>query len=154
MKQLSIIAIRLLSIYLIVSVLNSMLPFLLDDGSRESLINASVMVIIGYTVIPIVTGIILWFFAPRLSASIPEESEKSPTADDLVSAGTFLIGVYLFVEYFGYTIGHINFRMSRDNIEHYYFDWGLPVTMLLGLCLIIGNKQFVKLFHKLRYGAR
>jgi len=150
MKHLSIIAIRVLSVYLVASALNAGLPLFLMPESWGLTEGIPTFVLVGYIGLPIIIGFLLWFLAPRLSSKVPSENKEPLTENGLVSAGSFLIGVYLFVKHLGITIGQLHVISNREfQLDH--FNWTSPVILGFSLFLIVGSKYIVLLFRKFRY---
>jgi len=149
MKHLSILTIRVLSIYLIASALSLALPLLLSPDTWGDPKDIPIVILAGYIGIPIVAGVFLWLLAPKLSSKVPSENHDPITENGLVSAGSFLIGVYLFVKHLGITIGQV-YIVSNQAIQLDHFNWSSPVILGLSLFLILGSKYIVLLFRKFR----
>ena len=114
MKHLSIIAIRVLAVYLVASGLNVALPLFLVSESWADPKDIPTLVSLGYIGAPVIVGLLLWFLAPKLSSKVPSESTEPLNENGLVSAGSFLIGVYLFVKHLGITIGQLHVVSNRE----------------------------------------
>jgi len=150
MKHLSIIAIRALAVYLVASGLNAGLPLFLVPEAWGRPEDIPTVVFVGYIGTPIIVGLLMWFLAPRLSSKVPSESTEPLNESGLVSAGSFLIGVYLFVKHLGITIGQLH-RVSNLDFQFDHFNWSSPVILGFSLFLIVGSKYIVVLFRKFRY---
>lgn len=96
--------------------------------------------------VPAVTGLVLWFIAPVLASRIigDEHSNDIANEQDLVSAGSFLIGIYWAVN----SIKDIASRYSYGKI-----NFGTLVVLGISVCLILGCRYVARFFKRLRtYG--
>jgi len=149
MKPFTVILVRVLAIYLLARSFQLGLPFYLETDSLEVIINSSshMLAYFGYMGVPAVTGLVLWFIAPVLASRIidDEHSNEVPNEQGLVSAGSFLIGIYWAV----YSINDIASRYSYGKIE-----FGTFVVLGISVCLILGCRHVARFFKRLRtYGT-
>ena len=101
--QLSLIALRVIAIYLIAQSISAIpsayttLTMMSSFGSGESAIG---LALISTLVTPLTIGVILWIFAPRLSKHLAPSNEISNEKNELTTkqfqtTAMLLIGVYL-----------------------------------------------------------
>ncbi|MBT2774308.1 hypothetical protein J7J47_18945 [Halomonas sp. ISL-60] len=148
MTSFSILLIRVLAIYLALNPLLSVSPVLFSPGSEES-INEWLPMLIAGVLIPMAAGVVLWFFARALANKIHAGSVVEPIANisdtGLVRAGSFLIGVYLFVQHLGTTIS----QWAWGGVIAY---GSLPV-IVISVGLIVGANSMGKLYKKIKYAG-
>ncbi|MCA1771073.1 MAG: hypothetical protein LC652_14415 [Halomonas sp.] len=109
MKPFSILLIRLLGLYLFLETLFSVVPALalLGPNAAEPGLGKLLLVYLAIVAVPMVAGTLLWCFAARLADRLhgcggaDDESDARIRDDDLMRAGTFLIGVTLVVRHVG-----------------------------------------------------
>jgi hypothetical protein len=148
MKPFSILLLRVLSLYLVLTALFSFLPILFSS-SRTQVFEAELFpILIASLLLPLVGGIVLWILAPWVSDRIHRydeiEGSQSPINDSgLVSAGLFLIGMFLLVRNIAYLVG--NYNVSKS------VDFGAIFVVVVSLLLIVGNGFFTKIYKKIRY---
>ena len=145
MKPFTVILVRVLAIYLLAKSFQLGLPFYLETDSLEVIISSSshMLAYFGYMGVPAVTGLVLWFIAPVLASRIiaDEHSTEVLNEQGLVSAGSFLIGIYWAV----YSINDIASRYSYDKIT-----FGTFVVLGISVCLILACRHVARFFKKLR----
>ncbi|HCR98129.1 MULTISPECIES: hypothetical protein [Halomonas] len=146
MKPFSILLIRLLAIYLAITPLLSVSPLLFSPGYDAEL--AQWLPWLAATaVIPIIAGIVLWFSAVTLANKFFGEERAEPALtiaeEGLVRAGSFLIGVYLFVQHLSTAIG----QWAWGGIVAY----GSLAAVVLSIGLIVGARFLAKLYRRLKY---
>lgn len=148
MKPFSILLIRTLAIYLALNPLLSVSPILFSSGSDESIIEWLPLLIAG-VLIPMAAGVVLWFFARGLANKIHAGSAAELSANisetGLVRAGSFLIGVYLFVQHLGTTIS----QWAWGGIIAY----GSLIVIVFSVLLISGASTVGKLYKKIKYAG-
>lgn len=148
MRTFSILLIRILGIYLALDPLLSVLPVLFRPGSVESIDEWLSLVTAG-VLIPMVAGVVLWFFARPLANKIHGGSAAEPSVNiseaGLVRAGSFLIGVYLFVQHIGTTIS----QWAWGGIIAY----GSLSVIVISVGLIVGANSMAKLYKKIKYAG-
>src|SRR5690554_2420914 len=107
MKPFSIILIKILGLYLALRTLFSVMPAVFSPNFHEVLSSEWIPILIASVVVPIVGGALLWFSAGTLANKIHggNEAKIDSTDDDLVRAGTFLIGIFLLVQHVGILVG-------------------------------------------------
>ena len=107
MKPFSILLIRLLGLYLFLKTLFSVVPALalLEPNAAEPGIGKLLLIYAATVGVPMLGGVLLWCFAGRLAerlhGGVEADDGARITDEDLVRAGTFLIGVYLVVRHVG-----------------------------------------------------
>ncbi|MBT2788395.1 MULTISPECIES: hypothetical protein [unclassified Halomonas] len=148
MTPFSILLIRVLAIYLALNPLLSVSPVLFSPGSEES-INEWLPMLIAGVLIPMAAGVVLWFFARALANKIHGGSAAEPSVKisetGLVRAGSFLIGIYLFVHHIGTTIS----QWAWGGVIAY---GSLPV-IVISVGLIVGANSMGKLYKKIKYAG-
>ncbi|MGP9767762.1 hypothetical protein ACT3UM_18775 [Halomonas sp. AOP13-D3-9] len=148
MTPFSILLIRVLAIYLALNPLLSVSPMLFSSGSDTS-INEWLPVLIAWVLIPMVAGVVLWFFARTLANKVHGGSAAEPSVNvseaGLVRAGSFLIGVYLFVQHLGITIS----QWAWSGIIAY----GSLFVIVISVGLIVGANSMGKLYKKIKYAG-
>lgn len=146
MKPFSILLIRLLAVYLAINPLLSVSPLLFSPSFEEELAQW-LPGLVATIVIPIIVGIALWFSAVTLTNKIHDsdstDSALSISEAGLVRAGSFLIGVYLFVQHLGTAIS----QWVWGGIVAY----GSLAVVLLSIGLILGTSFLGKLYRRLKY---
>ncbi|MFI0474518.1 hypothetical protein ACGLWX_17540 [Halomonas sp. HMF6819] len=145
MHAFSIIAIRLLAVYLVVRPLMAILSSLPAAFASADEIESWRILFTASLLLPFLLGALLWFKAPALAKRLhPGE----PTAENavgeagLVRAGSFLIGVYLVVQHLSSVISRWQWGGGLDA--------GSLVALLLGLALMLGATAMAKLFERFR----
>jgi hypothetical protein len=147
MKPFSILLIRLLGLYLFLSTLFSVLPALLGPSAGE-LWSAELLPVLLATVgVPMVGGALLWCFAGHLAGRLHGDDDEEPGVrvrdDDLVHAGTFLIGVYLVVRHIGMLVG----VYSSSGAVAY----DALVVVVAGLGMMLGGGALTVLYRRVKY---
>ncbi|WP_447957646.1 hypothetical protein [Vreelandella sp. EE7] len=145
MHAFSVLLIRVLAIYLVVSPLYT-LAFSLQNIFTAELESPWLPVMVTSLVVPLLIGAVLWLKAPTIAQKIHQSDTQADASVDeagLVRAGSFLIGVYLFVQQVGNVI-------SR-------WEWGGGVTyaslavLILSLALMLGSSFLQKLFYRFKH---
>ncbi|GAB2779876.1 hypothetical protein GCM10027040_02380 [Halomonas shantousis] len=100
---------------------------------------------IATAVVPIVIGVALWFSASAIANRIHggEEADIDVKDTDLVRAGTFLIGVFLFVQHIGSVISRYSF--SGD------IAYGSLLVIAMSLFMVLGTGLLGRLYQKAKY---
>ncbi|QOR38133.1 hypothetical protein HNO52_06140 [Billgrantia diversa] len=144
MKPFSILMIRLLGLYLFLKTLFSVLPALFMPNVGEFWTGELLPVLLATVGVPMVGGVLLWCFAGRLADRLHGDSDSTVAATDegLVSAGIFLIGVYLVVRHIGMLVG----AYSTTGAVAY----DALVIVVAGLCMILGGGAIVALYHRVK----
>ena len=145
MKPFSILLIRLLGLYIFLQTLFAFLPALLAPNAAEFWSGEVLPVAIATLVVPMVGGVLLWCFAGRLAGRLHGDagSDVQVKDDDLVRAGTFLIGVYLLVRYIGSLVGAY---VSTGSIAYEAL-----VAVVAGLGMILGGGGITTLYRRVKY---
>ncbi|UYG01186.1 hypothetical protein [Halomonas sp. GD1P12] len=145
MRAFSIIAIRLLAVYLVTRPLMALASSLPAAFATAEAFEDWRLLFSASLVLPCLLGVLLWFKAPALAQRLhPNESASDSVVGEagLVRAGSFLIGVYLVVQ-------HLSSLLSRWQWGG-GLDIGSLAALLIGLALIPGASAMGKLFHRLR----
>lgn len=99
--------------------------------------------------IPMVVGVTLWFsartLANKIHAGSAAESGVNISEAGMVRAGSFLIGVYLFVQHIGTAIS----QWAWGGIIAY----GSLSVIVLSMGLIVGTHSMGKLYKKIKYAG-
>lgn len=145
MKPFSILLIRLLGLYLLLKTLFSVLPALIGPmgGSYWS---AEVLPLLMATLaVPMLGGVLLWCFAGRLAGRLHGDARGDVQVkdDDLVRAGTFLIGVYLLVRYIGMLVGAY---VASGSVAY-----DALVAVVAGLGMMLGSGGLAALYRRVKY---
>ncbi|WP_447528385.1 hypothetical protein [Vreelandella sp. TE19] len=144
MQAFSVVLIRVLAIYLIVTPVMVLWPAAMSASGVGEFDQWRLIVITG--VLPaLFIGALLWFKAPAIGQRLHRyESAPSAALDEagLVRAGSFLIGVYLLVQHLGGLLSTLGFAGR--------IDYGALAVILLSLVLILGVNFIEKLYHRFR----
>ena len=106
-------------------------------------------VLIATVAVPMVGGVLLWCFAGRLAEKLHgaggvDDAARGGIADeDLVRAGTFLIGVYLVVGHFGMLLG----VYSTSGAVAY----DALIVVVAGLGMMLSGGALVALYRRAKY---
>lgn len=145
MKAFSILLIRVMALFLFLRTLFSVLPALLAPDLKEIWSAEMLPALIATVVVPIAGGLVLWFAAPSLAGRIHVEADSGVNAsdDELVRAGTFLIGVYLLVRHIGMLIGSYasSGAISPEPV----------IVIAASLAMILGAGFFGTMYAKIKY---
>ncbi|MBB3331308.1 hypothetical protein BDK63_002191 [Halomonas campaniensis] len=149
MKPFSILLIRLLGLYLFLKTLFAVLPALLGPQVGEFWSAELLPGLVATVAAPMVGGVLLWCFAGRLAERLHGaggEGDEVGTRikdDELVRAGTFLIGTYLVVRHIGMLVG----AYSASGAVAY----DTLVVVVAGLCMMLGGGSLVALYRRVKY---
>ena len=147
MKPFSELVLKVFSAYLMFSSLSNVIPlffnrFIFNDGifSDEVL-----SFLIGWAVIPTAVGLCLWVFSSHIAQKFSgdPQSEVSITEQGLISAGTFLIGLYWAIKSVGMVI--VEYSTSSN------FNYGWLLVLFLSVGLMGSLKYSFYIYRKLRY---
>ena len=156
MNGLATIGLRLISVYLIINSLIAaggigLLLTMMESGSdnADALVLAQAISI----ALPTIVGILLWWLTPKIGKLISKGvSAETPTANDgaLVSAGTFLIGLYLFIS----NVNDMASTILKYRALEYAVDESAIVKaltenafeVLFGILLMLGHRGGAKLY--------
>jgi len=147
MKPFSILLIRLLGLYLFLETLFSVVPALalLGSNAAEPGVGKLLLMYLAIVAVPMVGGWLLWCFAGRLADKLHGEvvEEGRVTDDDLVRAGTFLIGVYLMVRHVGVLVA----AYSGAGVVAY----DALFVVVAGLGMMLGGGALAALYRRIKY---
>ncbi len=143
MKPFSILLIRLLGLYLFLKTLFSILPVLLGPTAGELWSDEMLPILVAMVMVPMLGGVLLWCFAGHLAGRPHGDGEVRVKDDDLVRAGTFLIGVYLVVRHVGVLVG----VYSTSGAVAY----DALVVVVAGLGMMLGRGALVVFYRRVKY---
>ncbi|MDI5892327.1 hypothetical protein [Halomonas rhizosphaerae] len=145
MKPFSILLIRLLGLYLFLNTLFSLLPALLGPNVGERWYGELLPVLVATVAVPMVGGVLLWCFAGRLAGKLHGEVEEAGRVkdDDLVRAGTFLIGFTLVVRHVGMLVA----AYSAAGAVAY----DALFVVAAGLGMMLGGGTLLALYRRIKY---
>jgi len=149
MKPFSILLIRLLGLYLFLKTLFAVVPALalLGPNAAERGAGKLLLIYVATVGVPMVGGVLLWCFAGRLAERLHggvEADAGAPIADeDLVRAGTFLIGVYLVVRHVGVLVA------AYTGAGAVAYD--ALVVVVAGLGMMLGGGGITVLYRRIKY---
>ncbi|MBD3896088.1 hypothetical protein IEI94_09520 [Halomonas sp. ML-15] len=145
MKPFSILLIRLLGLYIFLQTLFAFLPALLAPNAAEFWSGEVLPIAVATVVVPMLGGVLLWCFAARLAGRLHGDAggDVQVKDDDLVRAGTFLIGVYLLVRYIGMLVGAY---VSTGSIAY-----DALIAVVAGLGMILGGGFLTTLYRRVKY---
>ncbi|WP_370979736.1 hypothetical protein [Agaribacterium sp. ZY112] len=143
MKQIAILLIRLLSIYLIYQAITSVTSILAIPqswGSKTELLLPA----LAWIVIPLLAGVLLWWLSPKLANSALSQTDETRniTEDGVVRSGTFLIGLFILIKSISLLVG----RWSAQSVV----DYGSLVAVILSLLLLCGSGVIAKAYKVMR----
>ena len=98
--------------------------------------------------IPVLVGVILWFLAPKIALRVNQDTSEGhlPEERAIVSAGTFLIGVY-------WAMKSVTWILSQYFTTETVNYAGI-VILGISVFLILGNNFIAHLYMRLRrYGV-
>lgn len=142
MKSFSILAIKMLALYLVLTTLYSFLPVVFS-GNINTLLTPELMIVLSATIIiPIIGGAILWKKAEFIANKIHkgETSMTRATDNEIVSAGLFLVGITLLIRHIGIFINHF---LSINQI-----NYGSIFIIVISLLLVFRSSIFKNLYLK------
>ncbi len=146
MKPFSILLIRLLGLYLFLKTLFSVVPALalLGPNAAEPGLGKLLLIYVATVGVPMLGGVLLWCFAGRLADKLHGEVEEEGRVrdDDLVRAGTFLIGVYLVV-------GHVGMLVAAYTGAG-AIAWDALFVVAAGLGMMLGGGGITALYRRIK----
>ena len=142
MKSFSILAIKILALYLILTTLYSFLPVVFSGNLNEILTPKLMVILSGTIILPMIGGVILWNKAVFLADKIHkgEASLYKASDNEIVSAGLFLVGITLLIRHIGIFINHY-LSMSQIN-------YGSIFIIVVSLLLVFRSSIFKNLYLK------
>ncbi|NWN83491.1 MAG: hypothetical protein HLX48_10970 [Halomonas sp.] len=155
MKPFSILLIRLLGLYLFLKTLLAILPALLGSNAAELWSGELLPVLLATVGVPAVGGLLLWCFAGRLASRLHGGGDGDGDGndgakvdahirdDDLVRAGTFLIGVYLLVRHTGTLVG---MYATSGGVAY-----GDLIVVVASLGMILGGRKLAVVYRRIKY---
>ncbi len=158
MNSIAVIGLRLISIYLIVTGINAIVGLSAALTVMEQELNNSIPYLqLLSVVIPFISGVIIWLISVPISkhiVNIPKPDTIAINDTNLVSAGTFLIGLYLVFS----TIPTLYVVL----IAYKELEYGMEsssvirairlnsIVLVLGIFLMVGHRFFVRAYTWLR----
>ncbi len=147
MKPFSILLIRLLGLYLFLKTLFAVVPALalLGPNAAEPGVGKLLLIYVATVGVPMLGGVLLWCFAGRLAERLHGDTETGARIadDDLVRAGTFLIGVYLVVRHVGMLVA------AYTGAGAVAYD--ALIVVVAGLGMMLGSGAIAALYRRIRY---
>ncbi|PAU73948.1 hypothetical protein [Halomonas salipaludis] len=145
MKPFSTLLIRLLGLYIFLQTLFAFLPALLAPNAAEFWSGEVLPVAIATVAVPMVGGVLLWCFAGRLAGRLHGDAggDVQVKDDDLVRAGTFLIGTYLLVRYISMLVGAY---VASGSVAY-----DALVAVVAGLGMMLGGGGLAALYRRVKY---
>lgn len=140
MKSFSILAIKILALYLVLTTLYSFLPVVFS-GSLKTFLTPELVIVLSATIIlPIIGGLILWKKAEFITDKIhkDEVSVKISAGNEIVSAGLFLVGITLLISHIGIFINHY---LSINQI-----NYGSLFIIAVSLILVFRGNRVSRLY--------
>ena len=161
MNNITVISLRVLSIYLVVSGVEALggisLAFSMEASDSEIPFVALQYLSV---VLPIIVGIVIWFLSKRIGNLVSRDLDSSGdllTEESFVRAGTFLIGLYLFTSRFVLMFAaYLRYYGLEYAMESNTVLWAFVLKfaeVVLGLLLMAGHRALAKLFIWLRYAG-
>lgn len=142
MKSFSILAIRILALYLILATLYSFLPIVFSENINNILTPKLMVILSGTIILPIIGGAVLWnkalFIANKIHKG--EAFETRASHNEIVSAGLFLIGITLLIRHLGI---FINYYLTMNQI-----NYGSIFIIVISLLLVFRSRIFKSLYLK------
>jgi len=144
MKPLIELSIKLFAAYLVLSNSSYVINLALWRNDGDLLINEAVIwvPIIGYLIIPLIMGVILWFMSPRIADRLDYSDSPSISEKGVISAGAFVVGLYWLLHSIGVVLGQY---VSQQTI-----NWGHVVVFVMSFFLIFSGQAIVVAYIKLR----
>jgi len=142
MKSFSILLIKILALYLVLTTIYSFIPIVFY-GNIKSILTRELMIVLSATIIlPIIGGIALWKYAQCIADKIYKNDTvlDKNTDTEIVSAGLFLVGITLFIKHIGILI---NYYLSMDQI-----NYGSIFVIFISFLLIFRTDLLKKLYLK------
>lgn len=122
-----------------------MVPFILNPNFQGMWSRQVLAMLIAVAVVPMAGGVLLWFAAGALAARICGDTGTNVGIkdDDLVRAGTFVVGAYLLVQHLGILMNRLT---STGDIA-----FGSMVVLALSVLMTLGTGFIGVLYNKLKY---
>lgn len=143
MRPFSVLLIRILALYLVLNPLLSVSPLLFTPQ-----LEVEWQAVLAGVGIPLLAGVALWISANSLASKIHGTSSaddaRVPISESgLVRAGSFLIGVYLFIQHIGAVINQWAWGGG--------IAYGSLTVAVLALVLMLGARFWGALYLRLKY---
>ena len=144
MKPFSILLIKILALYLLLTTLYSFAPVIFSGNINNLIDSELIIVLITSILLPAIGGIILWIKAELIASKIHSVEPVITTANiqgnEIVRAGLFLIGIVLLIK-------HINIL-----INHYFImqqiDYGSIFVTVISVLLVFRNSSLMNIYCK------
>ncbi|MGI9316562.1 MAG: hypothetical protein ACR2QW_04440 [bacterium] len=143
-KPVIVVMIRLLSIYLVANSLSNTSFVFLVPTLWEDLDSTSVYIIFSQFFFTLVFGVLLWVSAQKIATWVSKDSSKVwlPEEKAIVSAGTFLIGIF-------WAFRSLSAVISQA-IESHSVNYQWLIILVLSAWLLLGCKGVTKVYSQLR----
>jgi hypothetical protein len=143
-QAVSIVLIRALGVYLFAAWLIEFSTILSSATFWQVFELGKAFSILGLVLIPLAVGIALWFLAPRIARRVYEDSSEGnlPEERAIVSAGTFLLGVY-------WAMTSLSWILSQYSTEETLSYVGI-IIFGISVFLIVGNNFIARVYMKSR----
>lgn len=168
MKPIHIAAtfVKLFAIYIIFYLIVSGFSLVPYITSNQEQLGASPLIIITLILAMLFVAIFAWFFPISITKKLignidNDETELSFSSNEFAEICIFAVALYLLAGLLGETVYWFNL-LSDSSYREMAFDqnnhgittkadlWSYSARLIFTLYLIIGNKQVVRLFRKLR----
>ena len=143
MKSFSILLIKVLALYLALTTLYSFFPVVFS-GNINSLLTPELLIVLSATVLlPIIGGVVLWKYAECIASKIHKNDIVLNKCIDtqIVSAGLFLVGIFLLIKHIGILINHY-LTVSQVN-------YGSIFIIFISILLVFKSSIFKSLYYKM-----
>lgn len=158
--------VKLFAIYIIFYLIVSSFSLVPYITSNQEQLGASPLIIITLILAMLFVAIFAWFFPISITKKLignidNDETELSFSSNEFAAICIFAVAIYLLANLLGETVYWINL-LSDPSYREMAFDqnnlggdttarlWSYTVRLTFTLYLLLGNKQVVKLFRKLR----
>ncbi|MFN3881091.1 MAG: hypothetical protein ACK4L8_06655 [Nitrincola lacisaponensis] len=145
MKPFSTLLIKLLGLYLGLNPLLAVTPLLFSANVNELWTDEWRPVFIATLAIPMIAGLLLWYFASAIASRLHDDTATTPAIhdDDLVRAGSFLIGMYLFIQHLGLVINR--YTTTGE------LSYGSLLVVILSILILLGQNGLLRIYRWVKY---
>lgn len=143
MKSYAVITIRILAFYILANSANTAYSHLYLQQMNFYDGTSVYWLIVGTLIVALSISVALWFSAPKMAARIVAgHNDESISEAGVVSAGSFLIGLYWFIKSIA-----INISNAQNGHEVHI---GAVFLLAVSLLVMLGNKYVSVAYTKLR----